>query len=137
MDQLQTKKLDKKLLILQVIYEYYKKNNVSTLRRVQLKDLCNDRLFEMTGGQQDDFGGSFQRHLRDLESNGMLKQTSNKERKQTMIVFNIKKIEYFLLDNRLDRLDDKMAKKEADFDEPWEQMIEEVYSAGIDKTIKI
>ena len=30
MDQLQTKKLDKKLLILQVIYEYYKKNNVST-----------------------------------------------------------------------------------------------------------
>ena len=31
----------------------------------------------------------------------------------------------------------KMAKKEADFDEPWEQMIEEVYSAGIDKAIKL
>ena len=91
----------------------------------------------MTGGQQDDLGGSFQRHLRDLESNGMLTQTSNKERKQTMIVFNIKKIEYFLLDNQLDRLDDKMAKKEADFDEPWEQIIEEVYSAGIDKAIKL
>ena len=58
MDQLQTKKLDKKLLILQVIYEYYKKNNVSTLRRVQVKEPRNNtRLFEMTGGQQDDLGG--------------------------------------------------------------------------------
>ena len=130
--------LDKKLLILQVIYENYKRNNASTIRRVQLKELCNDRLFEMTGGQQDDLGGSFQRHLRELESNGILTQASNKERKQTMILFNIEKIEYLPLDNRLDKPDDKTVKRiEADFDKPWEEMIEEVYSAEIDKAIKL
>jgi hypothetical protein len=62
----------------------------------------------MTGGQQDDLGGSFQRHLQDLENNGMLKQTTNKERKQTMILFNIEKIEFFLLDKTVKRTEDKI-----------------------------
>jgi hypothetical protein len=138
LQQFQTKKLDKKLLILQVIYEYYKKHNASVLRRVRLKELSNDRLFEMTGGQQDDIGGSFQRHLRDLEDKGMLKQTSNKKRKQTTILFNIEKIEFLLLGNQLDAPDDKTVKRtEEDFDRAWEEMIEEVYSAGLEKAIKL
>jgi hypothetical protein len=54
-----------------------------------------------------------------------------------MILFNIEKIEYSLLDNRLDKPDDKTVKRiEADFDKPWEEMIE-VYSAEIDKAIKL
>lgn len=105
---------------------------------MQLKELCNHRLFEKTGGQQDDFGGSFQRHLKDLESDGMLKQTRNQARKQTIIIFNIEKIEYFILDKELEKSDDKTDEiTEAPFDETWEQMIEEVYSSAIDKGIKL
>jgi hypothetical protein len=140
MDQFQamrTKNSDNRLLILQVIHEYCKKN-ISTMRRFNLKELCNNRLSEKTGGQQQEFGGSFQRCLNDLENDGMLKRIPNKEHKQTVILFNKEKIEYFLLDNQQGKSDDKAdIITEAPFDETWEQMIEEVYSSAIDKGIKL
>ena len=108
------------------------------MRRVNLKELCNNRLFEKTGGQQQEFGGSFQRYLNDLENDGMLKRIPNKERKQTMILFNKEKIEYFLLDNEQGKSDDKAdIITEAPFDNTWEKIIEEVYLSGIDKVIKL
>jgi hypothetical protein len=132
-----TKIFDKLLLILQVVYEFYKQNNITEIRRARLKELCNDKLNERTGGQEDDYGGSFQRYLKELEGEGLLR-CINIGKKHTIVASNIKKIEYFLLDRKLNQSYYEIHKiSDEPFDEAWDKMIQEVYSSAIEKGIKL
>jgi hypothetical protein len=45
-----TKNIDKRLIILQVLTEFYQKNNTIEIRRTELKKHCDNRLYELTNG---------------------------------------------------------------------------------------
>jgi hypothetical protein len=62
-----TKHIDKKLIILHVLLEEYQKTGVTNVRRSRLKDMCNDKLLEESGGSQEIYRGSFERYLKQLE----------------------------------------------------------------------
>jgi hypothetical protein len=59
---------DKRLIILQEALKYCKGKNVDKIRYTHLKYLCNDRLSDLTDGDQTDFGGSFEKYIIDLQS---------------------------------------------------------------------
>ena len=73
-----TKNLDKKLIVLQILSEFYERNNETEIRRARLKESCEDRLNQVTGGLHDNYGGSFDRYLRELEQIGAITITCPK-----------------------------------------------------------
>jgi hypothetical protein len=87
---------DKRLIILQEALKYCKGKNVNKIRYTPLKKLCNDKLSDLTDGDQTDFGGSFEKYIIDLESNSepaksFLKRYKPKPRK-SFIIPDIQKI---------------------------------------------
>src|SRR4026208_1907995 len=134
-----TKNTDKRLLILQVLYDLYQKNNITEIRRVKLKELCDNKLNEETEGEQDDYGGSFQRYLKELEDKGMLRciQVGKKE---TTIIADVRRIEYQVqlkeINESLDKKDKKILQTSFE-DSIWEELVEETFSSELDKIIRL
>ena len=131
-----TKNLDKKLIILQVLHEFYEKNNETEIRRARLKELCEDWLNQVTGGLHESYGGSFERYLRELEQIRAITIRPQKSRKFTLITSNIGRIEALLTEAKLNesfrRSDKKMIEQNVE-DSMLEELIENTYSLAIDK----
>ena len=51
---------DRKLIIFAESITYCRENGQDYVRYLQLKRLCNDRLINLTGGRETDFGGNFE-----------------------------------------------------------------------------
>lgn len=133
-----TKNIDKVTLILQVLYELFQKNNITTIRRTDLKERCNDRLIHLTRGEQEDYGGSFQRHLKALEKQKLL-TCIRKGKKETVIIPMMQKIEYYLEDKKLNESFNTKDKKIIEYspeDSIWEEFVVEAYRTKLDKAIK-
>ena len=133
-----TKNLDKKLIILQVLHEFYEKNNETEIRRAKLNELCGDRLNQVTNGLHDSYGGSFDRYLRELEQVGAITRRAQKSRKFTFIISNIGRIEAILTEIKLNesfrRIDKKMIEQNVE-DSMLEELIENTYNLAIDKLV--
>ena len=133
---MRTKNLDKKLIILQVLHEFYEKNNETEIRRAKLNELCGDRLDQVTGGLYDSYGGSFERYLRELEQIGAITIRPQKSRKLTLITSNLGRIEALLTEAKLNesfRRSDKKVIEQNVEDSMLEELIENTYSLAIDK----
>jgi hypothetical protein len=135
---LRTKSLDKKLIVLQILYEFYERNHETEIRRARLKELCEDRLNQVTGGLHDSYGGSFERYLRELEQMGAITIRPQKSRKFTLITSNIGRIEALLTETKLNesfgRADRKIIEQSLE-DSMWEELIENTYNLAINKLI--
>jgi hypothetical protein len=87
---------DKKLIILDEALKQYEKNNVNQMRYSELKNLCNNRLADLTNGDQTDFGGSFDKFVEYLESkeepSKRLLRREKKSPKKTFIVLDVPKV---------------------------------------------
>lgn len=91
------KYIDHELILLESISEYYEKNNKTEVRRTELKEICDERLYEKTEGRQAEYGGgTFQSTLKKLEENLALKILS-KGPKKTIINFDIKRIKSLMI----------------------------------------
>ena len=129
-----TKHIDKKLIILHVLLEEYQKTGVTNVRRSRLKDKCNDKLLEESGGSQEIYGGSFGRHLKQLEELRAI--NIKRERKTTTkvtittIISDIPRIESLLLNKRMyDTIDMNMKIASRQIEESlWEEIIVEEVS---------
>jgi hypothetical protein len=133
-----TKNIDKRLLILQVLYRYYEKNRITEIRYGILKELRDDRLNYETNGEQEAYGGSFERHLKYLIDKDLVKRVS-KGKKLTMIISNIKKIEHAIEESKLNESLDRIDKKIIDSsfeDDAWQETIEKVFGSAMDGAIK-
>jgi hypothetical protein len=134
-----TKKVDKEILILHVLFDLYQKNNKTEFRYTQLKELCNDHLNAFTNGEQEDYGGSFERYLENLENKGLVKRL--KEKKHTLIISNIPKIEYVIGQEKLNQSFDALDKRKIEEinleDSIWEQIVEETFRVALDEIIKL
>src|SRR5436190_10451068 len=107
-----TKYVDKKLIILHVLLEEYRKTGVTKVRRSRLKDMCIDKLLEESGGSQEIYGGSFERYLKQLEELRAINiKRVRKTTKVTIttIISDIPRIESLLLNKRMnDTIDMKI-----------------------------
>jgi hypothetical protein len=124
-----TKHIDKKLIILHVLLEEYQKTGLTNVRRSRLKDMCNDKLLEESGGSQEIYGGSFERYLKQLEELRAI--NIKRERKTTTkvaittIISDIPRIESLLLNKRMnDTIDMKIASRQIE-DSLWEEILVE------------
>lgn len=134
-----TKHIDKKLIILHVLLEEYQKTGVTNVRRSRLKDMCNDKLLEESGGSQEIYGGSFERYLKQLEELRAINiKRVRKTTKVTIttIISDIPRIESPLLNKRMnDTIDMKIASRQIE-DSLWEEIIVEEVSSLLDKKKK-
>jgi hypothetical protein len=129
-----TKNIDKNLIILQVLTEFYQKNNITEIRRTELKEHCDNRLYELTNGEQVEYGGSFERCLKSLEEVGALK-CIKKGKKLTVIVSDLKRIDSLLLNKKLNdsfmNVRVILPPKNIE-DEMWEEIIESEANSAFD-----
>jgi hypothetical protein len=94
------KYIDHELILLESLSEYYEKHGRTQIRRAELKELCDDRLYEKTDGRQAEYGGgTFQSTIKKLEEKLALKQVSNAPKK-TLFTIDIKRIKSLLLDKK-------------------------------------
>jgi hypothetical protein len=132
-----TKYVDKKLIILHVLLEEYRKTGVTKVRRSRLKDMCIDKLLEESGGSQEIYGGSFERYLKQLEELRAIniKRVRKTTTKVTIttIISDIPRIESLLLNKRMnDTIDMKIASRQIE-ESLWEEIIVEEVSSLLDK----
>ena len=134
-----TKKVDRKILILRVLYGLYQKNSTSEIKRARLKEVCDDRINLETNGAHESYGGSFEWCLKDLEDKGLLERV-HKKRKETIIVPNMKRIEYTLqrdeLEISFDKADRRVIETNVE-DSILEEVIEEIYGKILDRVVEI
>jgi len=87
---------DKKLIILDEALKQFEKNNANQIRYSELKKLCNNRLADLTNGDQTDLGGSFDKFIEYLESNDepskRLLRREKKSPKKTFIILDVPKV---------------------------------------------
>src|SRR5436309_628071 len=127
MFQMWTKNIDKILIILQVLLEIYEKNSITKVRRSVLKKRCEDRLNIRTEGEQVDYGGSFERYLKELEEKDAIKIIHDSKKKKTIIIPIIPRIHSLLTTIRLNGLADESTPhltEEEIQQSTWEKIIE-------------
>ena len=134
------KYIDHELILLESISEYYEKNNKTEVRRTELKEICDKRLYEKTEGRQAEYGGgTFQSTLKKLEEKLALKRVS-KGPKKTIINFNIKRIKSLLIYKKygqyLESDTTRITNQELSAD-ILQKIIEDMIDAILEKGIKI
>ncbi len=106
----QPKNIDHELIILESLSEYYKKSGKTHIRRAELKEVCDKRLYEKTdGGQVEYGGGTFESTLKKLEEKLAIHRKLNGPGK-TMFVIDIKRIGSLLLYKRYEFLENDNTK---------------------------
>jgi hypothetical protein len=133
-----TKNIDKMLIILQVLLDIYEKDNITGVRRSVLKERCEDQLNVKTAGEQVDYGGSFDRHLKELEKEKAL-EIIQKSKKKTIIIPNIARIKSLLTTKRLSGLLDESTPhftEEEIQQAKWEKIIENEVGMALDNEVK-
>jgi hypothetical protein len=128
------------MLILRALYELYQNNSTSEIKRARLKEACDDKInLEINGAHEVYGGGSFEWCLKDLENKGLLERV-HKKKKETIIVPNIKRIEYILqsdeLESSLDKADRRIIEANVE-DSILEEIIEEIYGKILDRAVEI
>lgn len=134
---MRTKNIDIKLIILQVLHNLWQKNTTIEIRRARLKETSEDYLWKEH--QVDAIGGgTFQRSLEKLEVLGLVKIIS-KGKKETIIVSNIKRIEYFLQNKEIKASLDKSGKliQENVEDSILEEIMEETFTSRLDIAVGV
>jgi hypothetical protein len=134
-----TKEVDRKILMLRVLYELYQNNPTLEVRRARLKEACDDRLCQETKSTHESYGGgSFEWCLRDLERRGLLRCV-HKKKKETIIIPYINKIEYIFqreeLETSFDKADKRIIETNVE-DSILEEIIEEVYGKILDRVVE-
>jgi hypothetical protein len=133
-----TKNIDKVLIILQVLLDIYEKDSITEIRRSVLKERCEDQLNKKTNGAQVDYGGSFERYLKELKEEKTL-NIIQKSKKNTMIVPNITRIKHLLTSQRLSGLLDESTPhftEEEIQQSTWEEIIEKEVGMALDNEVK-
>jgi hypothetical protein len=86
----------KKFIILDEALKQFEKNNANQIRYSELKKLCNNRLADLTNGDQTDFGGSFDKFIEYLESkeepSKRVLRREKKSPKKTFIILDVPKV---------------------------------------------
>jgi len=105
-----------------------------------LRELCDDRLNKETNGEHESYGGgSFQWWLTKLEERGFLK-CKHIEKRETTIIPDINRIEYFLqrqkLESSFDKVNQRIIETNVE-DSILEEIIEEVYCKLLDRAIEL
>lgn len=94
------KNIDHELIILESLSEYYEKSGKTHIRRAELKEICDKRLYEKTNGGQAEYGGStFESTLKKLEEKLAIHRKLNGPGK-TIFVIDIKRVRSLLLYKR-------------------------------------
>jgi hypothetical protein len=112
--------------------------NITEVRRSVLKDKCEDQLNIKTGGEYVDYGGSFDRYLKELEEEKAL-EIIQKSKKKTIIVPNITRVKQLLVSKRLSGLLDESTPhfiEEEIQQEMWEKIIESEVGMTVDDKVK-
>jgi hypothetical protein len=135
-----TKPVDKPSSMVEILHEFYQNNDKKLeIRRAILKKLFEDKISKELGGNiRYHGGGSFQRCINKLQYEGFI--SVQKTTKKTIILMNIKKIEYQLqvqsLKTSFDQTDRKRIVEENVEDSILGEIIEEFYGSELDKTIQ-
>lgn len=138
MFQMWTKNFDKIMIILQVLLDIYEKNNITEVRRSALKEMCEDQLYTKTDGDEEGYGGSFERYLKELEEENAL-EIIQKSKKKTIIVPNITRVKHLLTSKRLSGLLDESTPhftEEEIQQDMWEKIIENEVGLAVDNKVK-
>ena len=126
------------IIILQVLLDINEKDNITEIRRSVLKERCEDQLNIKTGGEQVDYGGSFERYLKELEEEKAL-EIIQKSKKKTIIIPNIARIKSLLTTKRLSGLLDESTPhftEEEIQQAKWEKIIENEVGMALDNEVK-
>jgi hypothetical protein len=104
---------DKKLILPLECVKYCTKNGTDRIRYTQLKKLCNDKLADLTVGQETDMGGSFEKYIVEFESvdepNNRLVERQKISHKQSYIIPNNQRIRnYFAKRNLINLIDETL-----------------------------
>lgn len=137
MFQMRTKNIDKIMIILQVLLDIYEKNNITEVRRSMLKERCEDQSYTKTDGDEEGYGGSFERYLKELEEENAL-EIIQKSKKKTIIVLNITRVKHLLTSKRLSGLLDESTPHftEEIQQDMWENIIENEVNVAVDNKVK-
>jgi hypothetical protein len=125
-------------MILHILHDLYQKDQIHEIKRVRLQEACEDYLIKKSDGARDTYGGgSFQRSLKKLEELGFI-TIIHRGKKDTVIIPNVKKIEYAVQYKDIESLLDKNKNlvQENVEDSILEEIMEEVLAIGLDKIVK-
>jgi hypothetical protein len=100
-------KEQKKLIILQKITCYCRKNNTNKIRFNELRAMCDEYLDAYSGGYQTNMGGNFDKLVTELQSEGFLEREKISP-KRTFLIPDMLKIESYLQKNKLKKSLDNM-----------------------------
>ena len=98
---------EKKLIILQKITCFCRKNNTNKIRFNKLRALCDEYLDAYSGGYQTNMGGNFDKLVTELQSEGFLEREKISP-KRTFLIPDILKIESYLHKYKLKKSLDNM-----------------------------
>jgi len=133
----QPKNIDHESIILKSLSEYYEKSGKIHIRRAELREICNKRLYEETAGGQAEYGGgTFESTLKKLEENLAIHRKINSPGK-TIFVIDIKRVRSILLYKRygfLEKDNTKIANQELSQDtlqKTIEDMIDTILDEGV------
>jgi hypothetical protein len=133
------KYIDHELILLESLSEYYEKSGKTVIRRTELKELCDKRLYEKTDGRQAEYGGgTFQSTIKKLEEKLAFSRVSNAPKK-TMITIDIKRIKSLLLDKKYGQFLESDNTRITDQELPtdvFQKIIEDMIDAILEKGIK-
>jgi hypothetical protein len=102
---------DRKLILPLECVKYCTRNESNRVRYTQLKKLSNDKLAELTVGQETDMGGSFENYIAEFESadepHNRLVERQKISHKKSYIIPNIQNIRnYFAKRNLINLIDE-------------------------------
>ena len=102
---------DRRLIPLLECIKYCTRSRTDRIRYTQLKNLCNDKLADLTGGQETDMGGSFEKYIVKSESkdkpNNRLVERQKIRHKESYVIPNIQTIRnYFTKRNLINLIDE-------------------------------
>jgi hypothetical protein len=126
--------MDTVLIILQVLLSYYARTGSNEIRRQDLKDGCEAVLFKESNGQQDFYGGSFQRGLYYLTGEMVLK-CLKKGARLTIIKFEIRRVKRLLFNRKYGVAATNFSEQEIS-PSIWEQIVEDEMEKKIDERTK-
>lgn len=89
-------RVKEELIIMTEAQQYCENNNVEYIRYSKLKNLCNERLNELTNGASPDMGGNFDNNIKKLVDEGFFKRIQESKR-HTDFYPNISKIRTYRL----------------------------------------
>ncbi|MDQ6668637.1 MAG: hypothetical protein M3Y53_10500 [Thermoproteota archaeon] len=126
--------MDTVLTILQGLLDYYARTGSNEIRRRDLKERCDAVLFKESNGQQDSYGGSFQRGL-DYLTGEMALACLKRGRRLTLVKFDIRRVKRLLFNRKYGPTATQFSEQEIS-PNIWEKIVEEEMERKIEERTK-